>query len=271
MPLNLHLISDSTGETLNHVVRACVAQFEGAEVSQHIWTLIRSERQMAMVCEALVKTPGVVLFTIIQEPLRDMLMATCRAAGIPAIAVLDPVLSALSTALGRAAEHRPGRQHALDQSYYKRIEAMEFALACDDGQGLDKLNKAEVVLVGVSRTSKTPTCLYLANRGVFAANIPLVAGATPPPVLQELKKALIVGLTRDAGSLIDIRRNRLRALNEELETSYTERETVEKEVQAARRLFTQAGWPVIDVSRRSIEETSAEILALLGQRGEGVS
>src|SRR5262249_51685458 len=153
--LNLHLISDSTGETLNHVARACMAQFEGAKLTQHVWSLIRSERQMNMVCEALDKAPGVVLYTLIEDSLREQLVTHCRAKGLNAIPVLDPILNALQQALGRAAEHRPGRQHVLDQTYYKRIEAMEFALACDDGQGFDKLKNAEVLLLGVSRTSKT--------------------------------------------------------------------------------------------------------------------
>jgi [pyruvate, water dikinase]-phosphate phosphotransferase / [pyruvate, water dikinase] kinase len=264
--LNLHLVSDSTGETLNHVARACVAQFEGAPVTQHVWPLIRSERQMSMVCGVISTTPGLVLHTIIQDPLRDFLVHHCRGNNIAEIGVLDPVLNALSRALGREAQHQPGRQHALDQDYYKRIEAMEFSLACDDGQGADKLDKAEVILLGVSRTSKTPTCMYLANRGVFAANIPLVATTILPPNLFEMKKPLIVGLTRDAASLVDIRKNRLRSLNEGFETSYTERDIVEKEVNDARRLFTKHGLPVIDVSRRSIEETAAEILTLLNVR-----
>jgi regulator of PEP synthase PpsR (kinase-PPPase family) len=266
--LNLHLISDSTGETLNHVARACTAQFEGAKVVQHVWSLIRSDRQMDMVRDALDRAPGVVLYTIIQEPLRNQLLSHCRAKGITAIPVLDPILAALQQALGRTAEHKPGRQHVLDQDYYKRIEAMEFALACDDGQGTDKLDKAEVILIGVSRTSKTPTCLYLANRGVFTGNIPLV-GAPLPEYLFTNKNILIVGLTRDAASLVDIRRNRLRSLNEDLETTYTERETVEKEVREARQLFAQHNWPVIDVSRRSIEETAAEILTMLSVKQTG--
>jgi regulator of PEP synthase PpsR (kinase-PPPase family) len=264
--LNLHLVSDSTGETLNHVARACVAQFEGAAVTQHVWPLIRSERQMNMVCGVITTTPGVVLHTIIQDPLRDMLVNHCRGNKIVEVAVLDPVLAALSRALGREAQHQPGRQHALDKEYYKRIEAMEFSMTCDDGQGFDKLDKAEVILLGVSRTSKTPTCMYLANRGVFAANIPLVATTVLPEGLFEMKKPLIVGLTRDPASLIDIRKNRLRSLNESFDTSYTERETVEKEVSEARRLFSKHDVPVIDVSRRSIEETAAEILTLLNSR-----
>lgn len=266
--LDIHLVSDSTGETLNHVARACTAQFEDVEIVQHTWSLIRTERQMGMVCGAINKSPGVVLYTIIQDTLRDVLVDHCRQNGVTAIAVLDPILNILTQKIGRTPKHQPGRQHALDKDYYARIEAMEFAIACDDGQGGDKLSRAEVIVLGVSRTSKTPTCLYLANRGVFAANIPLT-GQTLPDDLFSHKKPLIVGLTRDPASLVDIRRNRLRSLNETLETTYTERETVENEVKEARRLFTANNVPVIDVTRRSIEETAAEILSLLSAKKDG--
>lgn len=263
---HLHLVSDSTGETLNHVARACVAQFEDMEADQHIWSLIRHERQMDMVLEGISQKPGIVLFTVIHEGPRRKLLEHCRALQIPCIPVLEPVLGALSAYLGETARKEAGRQHMLDTDYYARIEAMEFALACDDGQGLDKLYKADVILLGVSRTSKTPTCLYLANRGIFAANIPLVKDVEPPEVLQDLSTPLIIGLTRDAGSLIDIRRNRLRFLHETGETDYINEDAVEEEVLQARRLYSKRGWPVIDVSRRSIEETSAEILILLNKK-----
>lgn len=263
---HLHLVSDSTGETLNHVARACVAQFEDVEADQHIWSLIRHERQMDMVLEGITQQPGIVLFTVIHEGPRRKLLDHCRTLQIPCIPVLEPVLSGLSAYLGETARKQPGRQHTLDTDYYARIEAMEFALACDDGQGLDKLYKADIILLGVSRTSKTPTCLYLANRGVFAANIPLVKDVEPPDVLHDLSTPLIVGLTRDAGSLIDIRRNRLRFLHETGETDYINEDAVEEEILQARKLYSKRGWPVIDVTRRSIEETSAEILILLNKK-----
>ena len=264
---HLHLVSDSTGETLNHVARACIAQFEDVETDQHIWSLVRHERQMDMVLEGITQNPGIVLFTVIHEGPRRKLLDHCRGLQLPCIPVLEPTLSALSSYMGETARAQPGRQHVLDTDYYARIEAMEFALACDDGQGLDKLHNAEVILLGVSRTSKTPTCLYLANRGIFAANIPLVKDVAVPDVLADLSTHLIVGLTRDPGSLVDIRRNRLRFLNEGSETNYVNEDAVEEEVLQARRLYTKRGWPVIDVSRRSIEETSAEIMILLNKRG----
>lgn len=263
---NLHLVSDSTGETLSHMARACVAQFEEVEADHHIWSLIRNDRQLDMVLDGLKAKPGIVLFTLINPEHRSRLVDTCRSLSVPFVPVMEPAMAAFAAYLGQTARSQPGRQHTLDTEYYARIEAMEFSLSCDDGQNTDKLYEADVILVGVSRTSKTPTCLYLANRGIFAANVPLVQGIDPPPVLFELKKPLIVGLTRDAASLADIRKNRLRQLHETDETSYTDSDTVADEVLAARRLITRQGWPLIDVSRRSIEETAAEIITLLTAR-----
>lgn len=265
---DLHLVSDSTGETLNHVARACVAQFDGIEADEHIWSLIRSERQMALVCEGIKARPGMVIFTVINEELRQQLTDCCRALKVPCVPVLEPVLAGLSHYLGTTARKVAGRQHALDQDYYARIEAMEFALACDDGQSADKLYKADIILLGVSRTSKTPTCMYLANRGLFAANIPIVKGVDLPPELFELTTPLIVGLTRDPVTLVDIRRNRLRVMQETRSTSYVDSEAVEEEVAFAKRLCHKHGWPLLDVTRRSIEETAAEILIHYNKRNE---
>lgn len=263
---NLHLVSDSTGETLNHMARACIAQFEGMEAERHYWSLIRNDMQMDIVLKGIEQNPGLVLFTVIHEDLRRKLVDHCRRLQLPCVGALDPVLTALSSYLGLAAAHKAGRQHALDTDYYARIEAMEFALACDDGQGLDKIYRAEVIVVGVSRTSKTPTCLYLANRGIFAANVPVVKGVELPGILRELSTPLIVGLTREPGSLIDIRRNRLHFLHETRDTFYISPEDVEEEVRQARRIFSKNSWPVIDVTRRSIEETAAEIMILLNRK-----
>ena len=203
------------------------------------------------------------------EPdLRMALEAGCRKMQVPAIPVLDPVIGALSSFLGVQGAAKPGRQHALDAEYFNRIDAMTFALTHDDGQSTWNLNEADVVLVGVSRTSKTPTCMYLANRGVKAANVPMVPGIALPPELFELTKPLVVGLTNDPSLLVQIRRNRLNMLDQDPETSYTDIETVRDEVIRARRLFTEQRWPSIDVTRRSIEETAANILQLLSRRRE---
>lgn len=265
-PLTIHLVSDSTGETLDHVLRACITQFDGVTIEPCVWSLIRHQRQLQMVLAGIKARPGMVLFTLVQEALRSQLMETCRTLQLPCVPVLEPVLGALSSYIGLPAHHLPGRQHVLDTGYYQRIEAMEFAIACDDGQGLGHLHRADIILLGVSRTSKTPTCLYLANRGLFAANIPIVKDMALPAMLGDLTTPLIVGLTRDPQSLVDIRRNRLRFLQQLDETSYANPESVAEEVLQAKRFCSKHGWPLLDVTRRSIEETAAEILNLLHRK-----
>ena len=269
---HLHLVSDSTGETNLSIARACLVQFEDVEPIEHVWSMIRSDRQIAKVVAGIEANPGVVIFTLVDDAIRRQLVDACRAKGVPCIAVLDPVLSAFSDYLHAEAGHRPGRQHALDADYFARIAAMDFAMSHDDGQSLHDLGLADVVLVGVSRSSKTPTCIYLANRGVKAANVPLVPGLPPPTELESLPGfdaggPLVVGLTNDPSSLVQVRRNRMRMLNENRETDYTDIESVKAEVSAARRLFGERGWPVLETSRRSIEETAAAVLSLLAERG----
>ena len=197
--------------------------------------------------------------------LRKQLHEFCRDEKLPGISVLDPVLTAMASYFGVSSAHEPGKQHVLDAEYFARIDAMDYALAQDDGHGVAKLADADVVILGVSRTSKTPTCIYLANRGIKAANIPLIPGQ-PFPDVESLTKPLLIGLTKDPDSLVEIRRNRLKLLNEKAETHYIDPEKVREEVQEARRFFARIGCPVIDVSRRSIEETSAEIMMLLNRR-----
>ncbi|MHA1568630.1 MAG: pyruvate, water dikinase regulatory protein, partial [Alphaproteobacteria bacterium] len=186
----------------------------------------------------------------------------CRKVGVPYISVLDPILHAMTGYLGAEMRGQPGRQHTMDAEYFSRIDAMHFALLHDDGQGLGSLNESDVVLVGVSRTSKTPTCIYIANRGIKAANIPIVAGMAPPPELDKLTKPLVIGLTKSPERLLQVRRHRLLSLQQKDETDYVDPERVKAEVQAARRLFSERKWPSIDVSRRSIEEIAAAILKL---------
>lgn len=263
---HLHLVSDATGETINSVARACVSQFDQVQPIEHFWNLVRTERQLDMVMEGIRDNPGLVMFTLVNDKLRRKLQDTCRELQVPCIPVLDPLINALAAYLGLESQSQPGRQHALDAEYFGRIDAMDFALNHDDGQSGWDLHEADVILVGVSRTSKTPTCIYLANRGIKAANIPYVPGVPLPPELDKLTRPLIVGLTKDAERLIQIRRNRLRLLNQGEDTSYTDPEKVRAELTEARRLFSRKGWPVIDVTRRSIEETAAEILMVLARR-----
>jgi regulator of PEP synthase PpsR (kinase-PPPase family) len=261
---HLHLVSDATGETINSVARACVVQFEGIDPIEHVWTLIRTSGQMDKVLAAIAAHPGIVLFTIVNDELRNQLREGCRKLQTPCIAVLEPVIGALASFLGLQASGRSGIQHELDAEYFARIDAMTFALAHDDGQSARNYDEADVILVGVSRTSKTPTCIYLANRGIKAANVPIVPGCPVPPELLSARNPLVVGLTKDPGQLIQIRRSRLRLLSQDDQTDYVDPESVREEVAQARRLCAEHHWPVLDVTRRSIEETAAAIIQLLG-------
>jgi regulator of PEP synthase PpsR (kinase-PPPase family) len=265
---HLHLVSDSTGETVSTVARAVVAQFEDAQPIEHSWALVRTRRQIERVLDAIRAHPGVVLYTVVETELSALLEDGCREINIPCIGVLDRVMEVLSATLGAEIGHQPGRQHILDEEYYRRIEAMQFVVEHDDGQHLGGLGRADVILVGVSRTSKTPTCIYLANRGVKAANVPFVSRNTFPE--NEIARAgpLVVGLTANSERLIQIRRSRLEAMQEDKPTDYVDLEAVRAEINEARRMFVRRGWPLIDVSRRSIEETSAAILELWRNRAE---
>jgi len=266
---HVHLVSDSTGETLNAMAKAVAARFEGVIPIEHIYALVRSRKQLDRVLEEIEAAPGVVLHTIVDKELRAALEEGCRTLDMPAMAALDPLVAALSRYLGAALTNRVGAQHALDPGYFNRIEALDFAIHHDDSQNSEGLEEADVVLVGVSRTSKTPTCIYLAHRGVRAGNIPLAPGVDPPPVLFRLKKPLVVGLTISPDRLIGIRRNRLLGLNEQRDTAYVDVDAVREETIKARRLFERHGWPTIDVSRRSVEETAAAVLNLLTEQRSG--
>jgi regulator of PEP synthase PpsR (kinase-PPPase family) len=268
---HLHLVSDATGETISSVARACLAQFEDADPVEHNWTLIRTARQMERVLAGIKENPGLVLYTLVNEELRAALVEGCRKQQVTCIPVLDPVIGALGSFFGRQSRNLPGRQHELDAEYFGRIDAMNFALAHDDGQSSWDYDDADVILVGVSRTSKTPTCIYLANRSIKAANVPIVPDFPLPPELLATRKPLIVGLTKDPTSLVQVRRNRLRLLSQDEETDYVDPDMVRREVIQARRLCGEHHWPIIDVTRRSIEETAATILQLLSQHRNGVN
>lgn len=267
--LNLHLVSDATGETLNSIARATVAQFDHAQIIQHRWSLVRTRFQLHRVLEGIASEPGPVLSTLVERSLRTELEAACQRTGVPVVHVLDPVLQLLQEQLDEAAVARPGRQYVLDADYFKRIDAMHFVLAHDDGQSQKGVVDADVILVGVSRSSKTPTSFYLANRGIKAANIPLVPNLPESPALEN-PQCPVVGLTLDAEALIEIRRHRLRLIGAgqsnplRHDTSdYIDAEAVKAELLWARRLCMRRGWPVVDVTRRSIEETAATVLQLM--------
>ncbi len=274
--ISLHLVSDATGETLNSIARATVAQFEHAHVSYHRWNLIRTRLHLHRVLEGIKADPGPVLSSMMDRKLKAQLDAACAAFGVQVVNVLDPVLSVLQDTLHEPAQGRPGSQYVLDEEYYQRIDAMHFVLAHDDGQATAELHQADVVLVGVSRASKTPTCFYLANRGVKAANVPLIPDL---PVTRELTRLRcpVIGLTIDARTLVEIRRTRMRVMAPggvmgrvaEADNPYVDPQTVRDEISWARRLCSQNGWPTIDVSHRSIEETAAAVIEIRDQWLDG--
>lgn len=269
--IQLYLVSDSTGETVQAIARACIVQFEDVEGVEHHWNLVRSTTKVDQILQKIGDSPGIVLFTFVNQELRRHLMDGCRQLRVPCISVLDPFINAFENYLGEPARQQPGRQHALDADYFSRIDAMQFALTHDDGQGLWNLRSADVILTGVSRTSKTPTCIYLANRGIKAANVPFVPGIGLPEELLGMTDAnapLVIGLTKDPASLVQIRKNRLKMIAEDDETDYVDLETVKKEVLTCRRICGERDWPVIDVSRRSIEETAAAVIQHYDRRLE---
>lgn len=268
--INLHLVSDATGETLNAIARATTVQFEHAHISYHRWSLIRTRFQLHRVLEGIQQEPGPVLTTLVDRALRTELETACLKLNVRVVNVLDPVIEMLQDTVGEQASARPGRQYVLNADYFQRIDAMHYVLSHDDGQAQAGLAEANVVLVGVSRSSKTPTCFYLANRGIKAANIPLVPN-TPEPVGLVQARCPVIGLTLQPEALIEIRRHRLRLIGggaqtgpvRQSSTDYVDEEAVKAELLWARRLCTRHGWPVIDVTRRSIEETAATVLQLM--------
>jgi len=265
---HLHLVSDATGETLVSLAKAALVQFESADATSHLWSMVRTKKQMQDTLEAIAEHPGIVMFTLVDQSLREVLQDACRELKTPCVPVLDPVLAALANYLGAESREQPGRQHAMNAEYFSRIDAMHYCLSHDDGQGANEFEGADVVLVGVSRTSKTPTCIYLANRGIKAANVPIVPGIPLPMELDDLNGKVVVGLTASPDRLVQIRRNRLLSLNENDETDYVDIDVVKAEVAHARKEFSRRKWPVIDVTRRSIEETAAAIINLHSRRQE---
>ena len=264
--LHLHLLSDSTGETLENIAKAGLAQFEGVETIKHFWPMVRSQGHLDRILLEIAQRPGLVIFTLVNNDIRKRLESRCHALGLPSVSALDPVIEALSQLLGQEALARPGRQHMLDAAYFARVEAIQYTIAHDDGLIPEDWEEADIILTGVSRSSKTPTSIYLANRGYKVANVPLVVESPPPPSLYSLVHPLIVGLTTSPDRLIQIRRNRLLSLNQSPETAYVDHEKVVAELAFARRIFSDQGWPVIDVTRRSIEETAAAIINLANDR-----
>jgi [pyruvate, water dikinase]-phosphate phosphotransferase / [pyruvate, water dikinase] kinase len=260
---HLHLVSDATGETLIAVSRAVTAQFQGVAAIEHVYPLVRSRTQLDRAIAEISAAPGIVLYTLVDKELATELERACAETGSPFLSVLMPIFELFQSYLGAVSTSRPGAQHMLNAEYFKRIDALNFTMLHDDGQVHESLEAADVILLGVSRTSKTPTSIYLANRGIKTANIPLVPGLPIPGAVMNVRRPLIVGLLASPDRIVQIRQNRLLTLNADQETAYVDRLSVAEEIASSRRLFQQNQWPVIDVTRRSIEETAAAIIDLL--------
>lgn len=259
---HLHLVSDATGETLIAVSRAVAAQYDGVSSIEHLYPLIRSQAQLDKVISEIEAAPGMVLFTLVDLELAQRLEEACRGIGAPCLSVLQPIFNLFQSYIGTTTTPRPGAQHMLNADYFKRIDALNYTMLHDDGQLVEDYEETDVLLIGVSRTSKTPTSIYLANRGIKTANIPLVPDVPLPPSIFNLKNPLIVGLLASPEHIVHIRQNRLEALQAKGDSPYVDRLMVTEELTRSRRLFAQNRWPTIDVTRRSIEETAAAIIDL---------
>ncbi len=264
---HLHLVSDATGETLITVARAAAAQYASVAPIEHIYPLVRTDKQLERVIAEIEAAPGIVLYTMLDGGIAKRLEEKCREFSLPCLSILDPVLALFQSYLGAESTRRVGAQHTLNAEYFKRIDALNYTMLHDDGQHTDDLEHADVVLTGVSRTSKTPTSIYLANRGVKTANVPLVPNMPVPFQLERLTTPLVVGLTASPERIVQIRQNRLLGLNAHRDDDlYVDRQAVAEEIAFSRRLCAKHNWPVIDVTRRSIEETAAAVLSLLAER-----
>ncbi len=259
---HIHLVSDSTGETLEAIANAALAQFKDSNVNRHYWPLMRTPLQMERVVQDMAETPGLVMYTLVNKDIRNALEVNCREMNLPTLSVLDPVINLLGSYLGAKAARQPGLQHIMDAEYFSRIDAVHYTMAHDDGQLADDLSGADIIIVGVSRTSKTPTSMYLANKGLCTANIPFVPNCPLPAGLDNVQNQFVVGLTTSPDRLIQVRENRLRSLNQDGSSDYIDLELVRNEVKLCRRLCSEHDWPVIDVTRRSIEESAVAILNL---------
>lgn len=264
---HLHLVSDSTGETLITVSRAVAAQYANVAPVEHVYPLVRSQKQLDRVLAEIEEAPGIVLFTLLEKDLVARLEAKCQEINSPSLSIIGPVMQLFQAYLGAATTGRVGAQHTLNAEYFKRIDALNYTMMHDDGQHVEGLEEADVVLVGVSRTSKTPTSIYLANRGIRTANVPLVPGIPIPHQLESLRTPLVVSLHAAPERLIQVRQNRLLSIGSGAgNETYIDRQSVADEVTNARRLSAKHGWVQLDVTRRSIEETAAAIMKLFADR-----
>src|ERR1700676_4055371 len=263
---HLHLVSDATGETLTTVARAATAQYTKMSPVEHVYPLVRTQKQLDRALTEIEEAPGIVLYPLLEEDLVKRLEDHCRELSLPCLSILGPVLQLMRSYLGTETSHRVGAQHTLNAEYFKRIDALNYTMLHDDGQHIDELEQADVVLVGVSRTSKTPTSIYLANRGIKTGNVPLVPGIMVAAQVEELAHPLVVSLHATPERLIQVRQNRLLSMGDRDNDTYIDRQAVTDEVAFARRLSAKFNWALLDVTRRSIEETAAAIMKLFTDR-----
>jgi [pyruvate, water dikinase]-phosphate phosphotransferase / [pyruvate, water dikinase] kinase len=263
---HLHLVSDASGETLTTMAKAAVVQLSGAQPNRHMHPLVRNSKQLANVLQHIEAAPGIVLYTLMNPNLAEALEKRCAELGVPCVAVLKPVIEAFETYLKMPSRHVVAGQHTLDADYFRRIEAMNFTLAHDDSQHTEDLEKADIVLVGASRTSKTPTSIYLAHRGYKTANVSLVPNIPPPPNLKGLTKPFVVGLIASPERISEIRRNRMLSLNSDKFENYVDADLIKEEMAITKKLCALNSWQIVDVTRKSIEETAASIISLFENR-----
>ena len=261
---NVYLVSDSTGETLDRIFLSLKSQFANFEYEKKEFAFVRTEQQINKIAQECVKTKNsIILYTIVETKLAKYISTVSATNNIPCFGILDNLILNFSKLLNEKAIHKPSAQHVLDDDYYKRIEAIQFTMSHDDGKKLDDIIKSDIVLLGVSRTSKTPTSIYLANRGFKTINIPLVMDQKIPEELKSTNnKTCVVGLFADPERLADIRRNRVAIMREKNIKEYTELNAIKDEVDKSKKLFKKYNWPTIDVTRKSVEETAASILKI---------
>jgi hypothetical protein len=263
---HLHLVSDSTGETLTTIAKAASVQYAQVRPIEHVYPMVRSRRQLDRVLMEVQSAPGIVLYTIVGRELASELERRCRELGVPCLHALEPIMKVFESYLGAPQTPIVAGQHVLDADYFKRIDALNFSMAHDDGRLPEDLDDADIIILGISRTSKTPTSIYLAQRGYKTTNVPIVPSIDLPPILFTPHKAFVVGLVASPDRIAEIRRNRVRFLGDRNLDDYVDKVQIAQEVTFSRRICAKYGWPVIDVTRRSVEETAATILQLFHER-----
>jgi len=267
---HLHLISDATGETLLTMAKAAAVQYPQVRAVEHVHPLVRTERQLERVLDEVAQAPGIVLYTLVKKTMIKEIERRCREINVPCLHVLQPIMKVFESYLGAPQTPVVAGQHTLDADYFRRIEALNFTMLHDDGHLPENLDDADILLIGISRTSKTPTSIYLANRGYKTANVPLIPGVPLPPKLEARTNAFVVGLVASAERISQVRQNRVLEHAASHLDAYVDREAIAAEIAETRQLCARRGWPVIDVTRRSIEETAAAILRLYHDRGAPV-